>query len=390
MADRALTHCEGPSEESWRARLDEDARTWREARVSPDLVTKWTRRLLHEWRTINWSRTRGAMRPPQITVSGDLRRWGSWDPTLRLLSISERQIVCYTWDSVLETLKHEMAHQYVNEILKIMDEPPHGPAFRRACRHLGADPAARASGGTPLSGGTLPEEPADPTLRRVRKLLALADQNPNEAEAQAAYRRANSLLLKYNLSVADLAEERVHTWRRLGVPSGRVSSVHYGIGGILRDWFFVDVLWVRHYVAAEDREGRIMEVMGTPANVDMAEHVHATLLRVLDDLWGKWARRSGARGIMAKREYQEGVLAGFQESLRAGREEDRKEGLVWVGDPRLKQWASERWPTRRTVQLTGVMRTDNHAAGIEDGRNVRIHRPVGGSADRGRLLGGAG
>lgn len=389
MADRAMTQCEAPLDEAWRARLDEDERVRQGVGVTPEVRSRWTRRLLQEWLGINHWRLRGAMRAPQIQVSDDMRRWGYWDPQRRLLAVSERQIACYTWASVLETLKHEMAHQYVTEVLGVHDEPAHGPAFRRMCRRLGADPAARAGGGAPLYGsGEEIVEAADPTLRRIRKLLALADSNPSEAEAQLAYRRANSLLLKYNLSLGDLAEERVHTFRRLGTPSGRVSSVHYSIGGILRDFFFVSVLWVQDYLALEDKEGRIIEVMGTPANVDMAEHVHATLLRILEDLWQAWARQSGAKGMRAKREYQEGALSGFRLSLKTGREEDRQEGLVWVGDPRLEQWANERWPNRRSVQVSGVLATDNHAAGMADGRNVRIHRPVGGGdSSRGRLIG---
>lgn len=396
MADEAVSGreqeraiCPPPAPDAWESRLGADEAWSARVQVTPDLVTRWTRRLLGEWRTLNHWRLRGSMKAPQLQITRDMRRWGWWDPNRRLLSISERQIACYTWASVVETLKHEMAHQYVTEVLRVADERPHGAAFRRACRLLGADPAPSGGGGTPLGAHEEPPEPLDPALRRIRKLLALADSNPSEAEAQLAYRRANSMLLKYNLSVADLEAERTHTFRRLGAPSARVPSVAYGVGTILRDYFFVDVLWVHDYVAAEDREGRILEVMGTPANVDMADHVHGTLHRVLDDLWRRHAGRSGARGLKAKRQYQEGVLHGFADTLRSGREEDREEGLVWIGDPRLQAWARTRWPHRRAISLTGVLRTDDHAAGVADGRTVRIHKPVStGAGAGGRLLRG--
>lgn len=382
----ARSICPPPDATAWEARLGDDAAWSDRVEVTPELLTRWTRRLLHEWRALNHGRLRGVMRPPQLQVTADMRRWGWWDPNRRLLAVSQRQITCYTWSSVVETLKHEMAHQYVTEVLRVGDEAPHGPAFRRACRLLGADPAPSAGGGTPIGGAEAPPEPLDPALRRIRKLLALADANPSEAEAQLAYRRANSMLLKYNLTVADLESERTHLFRRLGAPTGRVASTAYGVGSILRDFFFVDVLWVHDYVASEDREGRVLEVMGTPANVDMAEHVHATLHRVLEDLWRRYAERSGARGLKAKRQYQEGVLHGFSQTLRAGREEDRQEGLVWVGDPRLQAWARQRWPHRRSVSLSGVLRTDDHAAGVADGRTVRIHRPVSQGGGGGGLL----
>jgi len=77
-------------------------------------------------------------------------------------------------------LKHEMAHQFVHEVLG-EQEAPHGPAFRATCARLGIDQRA---GGLPQ-----PAQSADQRrlLERVHKLLALAQSdNQHEAEAAAA------------------------------------------------------------------------------------------------------------------------------------------------------------------------------------------------------------
>ena len=386
------SHCPEVPGEQWESQLDDDERQRAQLRVDEALRTAWVRRLLSEWKRVNWAQCRGAMRAPQIALQDQKRRWGTYDAHLRLLTISERQIACYTWTSVVETLKHEMAHQYVAEVLGVRDEAPHGPAFKVACKVLGADPRAASDGGTPLYRrvGALPGEPLDPQLRRIRKLLALADGTPSEAEANLAYRKANALLLKYNLSQHELAGEKGYVYRRLGAPSRRVQSRQYAVGQILRDFFFVETLWVSDYLAAEDREGRVLEVMGSAENVDMAEHVHATLHRITDELWIRYKRETGVRGISARREYADGLIEGFRSTLVSGRAESREQGLVWVGDPRLRAFVRERYPRVRTIRVDGVMPTSNHAAGREAGAKIRIHRPISSKGSGGGGLLGDG
>ena len=82
------------------------------------------------------------------------------------------------WLDVLDTLRHEMAHQYVDEVLAISGEPPHGPAFRRACEKLRCSPRARGVSAT----GKLTAE--DRLLQRLRKVLSLAE-SPNDMKQRS-------------------------------------------------------------------------------------------------------------------------------------------------------------------------------------------------------------
>lgn len=45
-------------------------------------------------------------------------------------------------------------------------------------------------------------------LKKIRNLLALAGNNPNENEAHAAACKAQELLAKYHLSMSDIKEEK--------------------------------------------------------------------------------------------------------------------------------------------------------------------------------------
>ena len=71
---------------------------------------------------------------PMIKIGCIKSYYGSWCEKTRSITLSEELLNKYPWEIVLEVLKHEMAHQYVSEILKKEDQ--HGPFFKEACRIL--------------------------------------------------------------------------------------------------------------------------------------------------------------------------------------------------------------------------------------------------------------
>ena len=152
------------------------------------------RELLAAHRQLNLSHFKGALKTPQIALSDATSFLARWLRALSTIEFSRAFVAkAESWGVVIEVLKHEMAHQYVHEILG-EDESPHGPAFRAACERLGID--ARARG--------LPDAQLDPAgqrvLERVHKLLALAESD-NRHEAEAAAAAAQRLMLRHNLAL---------------------------------------------------------------------------------------------------------------------------------------------------------------------------------------------
>ena len=129
----------------------------------------------------------GKLRPPALQLSDSVGRLGCYVHKSRTLELARPLLVEHGWNVLVEVLHHEMAHQFVHEVLGVHDESAHGPAFRRVCQERGID--ARAAG--------LPD-PADPAethvLERIAKLLALAE-SANEHEASAAMSAAQRLML---------------------------------------------------------------------------------------------------------------------------------------------------------------------------------------------------
>src|SRR6185503_16763029 len=249
-------------------------------------------------------------------ISDNARCLGQWDPSRRRIDMARSLFVKEPWGTVLEVLKHEMAHQYVHEILGRVDEPSHGPAFREVCERLGID--ARAAG-VPAGAPTETERGREQhvkVLERIAQLLALA-QSSNVHEAQAATSLAQKLMLKYNVESAALGTRGGYEFRHLGVPSGRVSESERLLSIILGQHFFVEVIWVPVYRPLQKKRGHVLEICGTRPNLEMASYVHAFLLRSAEHLWDEHKRAHGIKSNRDRRTYLAGVMDGFREKLQA-------------------------------------------------------------------------
>jgi hypothetical protein len=356
------------------------------ARHHADGVVEQRERLLlaalaDEVRTIHLTFFGGGLTMPLLALDDATDRLAGWDRRHRTLTVSRRFVTTASWVAVREVLKHECAHQFVDEVLEIHDETAHGPTFRRVCEDKGIDPR---SAGVVVEGPALERDgEIDRVLRRVEKLLALATSD-NACEAEAAANAAQRLMLEHNLAV--LGRPRRYVVRALGRPVGRMHAHEKLLGVLLSKHYFVDVIIVRAWMHAEGRMGSVVEVAGATENVDMAEWVHAFLLGAAERTWQEQAR---ARGLAPRERlpFFAGFMMGVGDSLGRGARASAEKGLVWVGDADLADFVHRRHPRVRRGRIGGQLR-DGHAAGREAGQDVVIHKPVATThAHRGRLLG---
>lgn len=339
----------------------------------------WLTRLRAEWHEVNTVRLAGRLQLPVLSIDPVATvRLGRWDRQGRILGISEQHVWDHPWDEVVETLKHEIAHQVAHEMLGATEEVAHGPTFAEACRIVGVTASAT---GRPDAGA---RTEADRMLAKVRKLLALA-ASPNANEAEAAMAAANTLLLKYNLELTGQSEGHF-AYRRLGRTAVALPVEWKLVASILSKFFFVECIWVSVYNARRDRMERTLEIVGSDTNLELAGYAHDFLHKACDALWQQNWRDLRKGGPTAKREFVAGVLMGFTEKLKTERTANAGRGLVWVGDPELKAWFHQRHPTTRSLYGGGVRRGAAHEAGVEAGRELRLHRGVHAHGEGGRLL----
>jgi hypothetical protein len=333
------------------------------------------------------------LRTPTIELVLGRSTLGRWMPGTRTIEVSRSLVVEQPWASVVEVLKHEMAHQYVHEVLGETEQTPHGRAFREACARLGID--ARASGlpdgeqpGAPASQRQAQQDAEGRIVERIARLLALAE-SPNQHEAEAAMAAAQRLMLKHNLDTIHARQPRDQGYAHLGSPTGRVLEHERLVAMILGKHFFVEAIWIPIYRPLHGKRGSLLEICGTKANLAIAEYVHGFLHATAERLWSMHKRATGIAGDRDRRTYLAGVMAGFADKLARQESQSRSEGLVWVRDGDLATYFRRRHPYVRHVRHTGQRRTEAFAHGREAGRRIVLHKPVQASAEsRGKLLPG--
>ena len=368
---------------------------------SDQLQIELERRILHGLR-LEWEnaldtlpeKMKVAMHPPLFFLSDAHGRLGSWDSRCKVIRMSRRLVLEHPWDAVCDVLRHEMAHQLVDALWPRTDEPPHGPLFQKACHLMRANP--EASGDYPTLDQRVYEKAAtrdDSILRRIRKLMALSD-SPNVHEAEAAMIKAYALIAKYNLDLTRSEVEQDYVSVYVGLPALRHFREAYALGQLLQAHYFVKGVWVTAYVMAKGKMGRVLEISGTRANVQIAAYVHDFVDTYIDAAWegfriGKKLTRH------RKTDFAIGLIEGFSEKLdRAAAGEnnasDEIRALVCREDAGLKAYTAHRYPRLNSVRRSGQVDPEVRAAGEAEGQRMVISKGIsenGGSGPAGLLPG---
>ena len=339
------------------------------------------RELAQTWAELAQNHFGRGIRPPALALSDGGRRLGAWERATRTMSLSRALVFGQAWGAVREVLKHELAHQYVDEVLGIHDETAHGPAFVEVCRARGIDATAA---GMPVVGGGAAPGP-NPIVRRVMRLLALAT-SANAHEAQAATNEARRLMLLHNIDAAVSVGAGGFSFRHVGAVKARSDASARILAGILGQHFFVSVIWVPSFDAAAGRRGHVLELCGTAANLDVATYVHGFLGDTADRLWRAHKVTHAIQSDRERRRFLAGVMTGVGEKLAEGERQSQKEGLVVHVDAELQAFLRQRYPRRSTRGAGMVTLTREYEQGREAGRRIELQRPVGSMPAGPRLL----
>jgi hypothetical protein len=317
------------------------------------------------WQTLNWQLFGDEMRAPVIGLS-HFSSLGRYEPHCRTILLQRTLTLTGDWPQVVEVLKHEMAHQFVAEVL-LLKEPPHGPAFRQVCKQRGIDSSA---------AGHVPNIPSahGAVVGRVRKLLALA-QSENKHEAELAMASAQRLMLKHNLKQVNNPNTR-YVARTVGGAQLRMSAWRKQLASLLNRHFFVSVLMGHTYMQRLDRRATIVEVVGTPENVEIAMYAHDFLVEAGLRLWRIYAKTRVVKSRRDKAQFLMGFVLGFREKLDEAMQEDQQRGLVWMGDAGLGQYFKRRYPRTVSSRRFSVHNSNALTQGRVVGRKTVIHRGI--------------
>ena len=350
--------------------------------LGAELESALLRQLWIEAQSANLEWFGGLLRPAVLRLT-DAQVLGRWIPAQRVLELSRSLVLERPWGEVVEVLRHELAHQYVDEVLGVTDEPSHGPTFQRICRERAIDASA-----TGLPGAAPAQPAAARLLEKLQRLLSLAGSD-NRHEAELAMERAQEFMLRHQLSLEGSRQRYV--FRHLGRPQRRKSRAESLVGSVLIEHFFVEAIWTSAYSPRTGHEGQQLEICGSEENVAMAEYVYEFLLRTARELWAA-ARATGELRPGDRQAFMAGVIQGFRAKLDGARRQHQSTGLVYVGDPGLRDYYRRRHPLVRRRTFGETTRAAAAARGRAEGKKVVLHRPMeqSSSASRRLLLRGSG
>jgi len=339
---------------------------------------------------------------PNFEILTETRKFGHWEKQHKTIGISDHLIEGYTWDVVIEVLKHEIAHQYVSEVIKPAGKHmPHGKEYKKACEIVGVHPEYRPARG-PVPRFMQMDQENHPHLkkqiRKIEKLLALANSS-NEHEAALAMQRANQFITKYNIRRIEDKVADEYGYVKVSTGKRKVDIWTKKIAGIIRDHFFCLTIITNEYDAKNNTTAKAIAIIGSKENVVIAEYVFHFLHERLLHLWRNHQTETGATGL-EKRSYLLGVLEGFREKMKAedqknhsdilrGTPYDTTGALVVAEDHGLKEFFRMRYPTTTRSRLkVGNIKSRAYDSGHNEGKKLTIHKPVNHSTgNKGLLLG---
>jgi len=345
---------------------------------------------------------------PQFRITeAHVDHWAQWVPSKREMHFSRHLVSTRPWNEVLEVLKHEMAHQYVSEVLKVTGEPPHGPAFKSVCKQYNIDAAVR---GTP---GADKVTTTNHIVEKIQNLLKKTVENgASEEEAKAAASIAHNLMLKYNIELQEKNEELGYTVRYLGGVTGRIQGYMSELAALISKYYFVEIIWISSYDPRTKKKGHELEISGTEENVEVAEYVYNFISKAAVETWEnklkdknfkfslhqEFNRNFGYSGYApqsiqgfitsSRTNFLIGFVRGFREQLKQAEAQEQEAGLILRKDPNLEAFYHQRHPHIQNIKRGGGFANPNmRNQGFAEGQALKMPSGIKASKQYIPLLG---
>jgi len=224
----------------------------------------------------------------------------------------------------------------------------------------------------------------DSLIDTIQRLLALSG-SPNEHEAKLALAKAQELMLRHNLSMAEVQAADLHAkeWVEEDAWSGKRSPwEQVFVANIIDKYFFAKCSTLKRRSNGETT--LTLRFFGNKENVAVAKHVFVYLSRTFRDLWEGY-RRETKSGKGLARTFYHGVWAGFKLKLDIERAvevatEKSKNALVVISDELASAFADHH-PDLKSERCTKV-RHDSQAynAGYRKGQAIKLHSAIEGTS----------
>ena len=196
-------------------------------------------------------------------------------------------------------------------------------------------------------------------LDRVRKLLALAGNNPSEQEAQAAALKAQQLIAKYNLDLSKEVGTKV-TYKLVEAVHSNNEGFRKQMAAIIAENFRCKAILI----------GNKVNFFGREADAEACTASFNYLYRVCHNIGERFERQARKEGRSTKgvaNSYYRGFMEGIRDALG-----EQSKALAIVTPEDVKDKFAERFPNLR--KGTGGMQNNGYDSaayhrGREDGKH---------------------
>lgn len=196
-------------------------------------------------------------------------------------------------------------------------------------------------------------------IEKIQKLLSLANSD-NQNEAELASKKAQELLIKYNLSMAQV---EVKEYDKLEIEIGRNPSNKF-VNDILFKFFFVYPF----------KSGKFFIYNGTKENLQVAMFVRSFLIESFKRLYKLEAKKQNWSSGSNRNAFYLGLYKGLKQQLTENQaKHDTGNALIVIG-AKLANYVKSQNKIRTT---TSNVKTQNETAvnlGFEHGKALKISK----------------
>ena len=224
------------------------------------------------------------------------------------------------------------------------------------------------------------DEKLDAIIRKIKGLLATAEDNANEDEAQAAFVLAQKMMMKYNIETSDIEEKN-----DVNIVEGQATAhktlywYERRLASIVSDNFRV-----KFYYRSKRKDGRAQRTIlffGLDHDVKIAKEIYVLANDAMDHYVKRFINefylannfiRERAYTMQLKASYLRGFLEGLQQKLEAQRTALKEEFGLMVLTPKIVEDSYNEISFGKSIsyKMPKIEEIVAYSAGLEDGNKV--------------------
>lgn len=221
---------------------------------------------------------------------------------------------------------------------------------------------------------------------KIRKLLALSDDNPSDAEGYEAFKKAQELMVQYKLEQKDISDNKEQECirRKTVVKYGTRSSDHYinDLATVIAQNFCC----INYISTPRGTQSHYICFMGLKDDVSIAEEILATavsnVIRGYNRVYKDVCKFHGFDYLPAKyfnpikTGYVDGYVSGLRDALEDQKAKNQEWGLVLVVPQEAQDFLSDLTKADFSLGGSNYMDDSYYEEGYNDGVNFQLNKKL--------------